>query len=181
MREIYLGGQHGSAAGRHALVDDEDFDWLDQYNWRARKADYTYYAYSDIGAARPDRVRRDGSRRNGGRETIAMHFVITGHHGTDHVDRNGLNNQKANLRDATASQNLVNRRRYKNNTSGFIGVTYRSEPKARKWCARIGVDGVNLALGYYESREEAAEVYDQAAIGYYGEFAELNFSYGDDE
>jgi len=88
----------------------------------------------------------------------------------DHVDGNGLNNQKANLRVASHAENCANRRINRNNTSGFKGVSKNKE----RWQAYIRVAYRQIHLGYFDTPEEAAEAYDRAAIAYFGEFAKTN-------
>ena len=91
----------------------------------------------------------------------------------DHWDGNGLNNRRRNLRPATNSQNLHNRRRTRAK-SGFCGV-WRSGKSSVPWVASIHVKNKAIYLGRFETPEEAARVYDAAAKEHYGEFASLNF------
>lgn len=85
----------------------------------------------------------------------------------------GLNNTRNNLRLATYSQNRVNRELRSNNKSGFKGVCWN---KSREnWEVTIQINGKHRHIGYYDTPEEAARVYDEAAIKYHGEFARLNF------
>lgn len=89
----------------------------------------------------------------------------------DHIDNNGLNCCRDNLRLATHAQNMGNQRKSKNNTTGYKGVTkYRD-----KYRARIGFQGKDISLGSYPTAELAAVAYDQAAKRYFGEFAKTNF------
>lgn len=88
----------------------------------------------------------------------------------DHRDRDKHNNRWSNLRLATRAQNIINRGIGRNNTSGFRGVSlYRP---LNKWRARISHKGNQIALGYYDTPEEAGEAYRKAARDIYGEFAE---------
>lgn len=87
----------------------------------------------------------------------------------DHIDLDGMNNRIDNLRPATNSQNLANRRRQKNNTSGIKGVSKHRG----KWAANISVNGKSVYLGVYESIEDATAAYRKAAKEIYGEFARL--------
>lgn len=91
----------------------------------------------------------------------------------DHIDRDGLNNRRSNLRLATTSQNMQNRPRQKNNSSGYKGVTFHK--KRGEWRAKISVNGVTNNLGIFSSPEAAARAYDAAAREHFGEFAYLNF------
>lgn len=91
----------------------------------------------------------------------------------DHIDRNGLNNRRDNLRLATNAENLRNRPRQRNNKSGYKGVCF--DKRVGRWRADIGVDGRSIKVGRYDTAEEAARAYDTAAREHFGEFAYLNF------
>ena len=149
--------------GKFALVDDEDFDWLNQYKWHTSKDSHTFYA-----------VRQCRSQK-GKRTTIRMHREIlrppVGRE-IDHKDGNGLNNLRCNLRVATKAQNQQNRRTQKG-TSRFKGVSWHRA--AAKWQARIMREGKWFYLGVFLSEIEAAQTYDKAAKNLFGEFARSNF------
>lgn len=148
--------------GKVTLVDDADFDWLSQWKWR----------YHSTGYAIRRRQKADGP----GSENIRMHRLILSPipegYEPDHIDGDGLNNQRANLRLATHSQNHANRGMQRNNTSGFKGVSWQK--KRKKWEARIRVNGHNVYLGYFDDIIEAARAYNRAAVKHFGEFARLN-------
>lgn len=121
MRAILL------AQGQSVLVDDCDYKYLMQWRWQFHRRKQTGYA-----------KRIDYTE--GGRQYVYMHRLVAERHGLDiqgvdidHVDGNGLNNQSANLRVASRSQNNVNSVKPCNNTSGFKGVYPHS--RANKWCA----------------------------------------------
>ena len=86
----------------------------------------------------------------------------------DHKDGDKLNNLDDNLRICTHTDNMKNKKKYKNNTSGFTGVTWHKRDK--KWEANIKQE----YLGHFNTKEEAARAYNAAAIKYFGEFAVLN-------
>jgi predicted nucleic acid-binding Zn ribbon protein len=158
VKEIPLYGK--VAAGRVALVDDEDYGLVMQYRWWV-KQDAPGRAYAVT-------LTNDTL---GARRSIKMHKLITGWPETDHEDRNGLNNQRSNLRPATRSQNLMNRAVLAKNATGFKGV----RREAHGWRATIKANGVRRHLGYFPAPELAARAYDAAAVEMHGEFARLNF------
>lgn len=109
-----------------------------------------------------------------------MHRVIMGlapgdGRQVDHIDRNGLNNRRSNLRFATPSQNMYNASSPGNST-GFRGV--EKVRGASRFNARIRVDGERFHLGSFPTAEDAARAYDAKAAEAHGEFAVLNFPEG---
>jgi hypothetical protein len=156
MKEISL------TQGKVALVDDEDFEYLSQWKWFANRKCHIWYA---------KKWYRNGSHKT----TVSMHVILMNTHGgkeVDHIDGNGLNNQKNNLRICTHQENTRNARLYKNSTSGFKGVTFFR--KNNCWRARIQVNGIGYHLGLFKSPIEAAKIYNKMATQYFGEFARLN-------
>lgn len=91
----------------------------------------------------------------------------------DHVNRNGLDNQRNNLRAASRVQNSGNRPKVRG-TSRFKGVYW--EKRLQKWCAGIAAGGKHKHLGVFVTEAEAAQAYDKAAIAAFGKFAWLNFT-----
>jgi len=92
----------------------------------------------------------------------------------DHINHNGLDNRKANLRLATRSQNAWNRQKAKiKSRSKYKGVSWYN--RGKRWSVRIQVNRKQKFLGIFEDEIEAAKAYDRAARKYFGEFAELNF------
>ena len=160
VREIPL------SRGMVALVDDDDYDMLVSVGkWHATPGTSgTYYANRSI------------TRPGGGQTTQGMHTLISGWPYVDHRNGDGLDNRRANLRQATDSQNQGNRRIGSNNTSGYKGVS-RS---GLKWRARIRLDGHQTHMGCYATPQEAARAYDTASIKHFGEFARPNFPQGVD-
>jgi hypothetical protein len=152
--------------GKFAIVDPEDHERLSKYKWYTCKRDNTYYA-----------IRGKWSPVLKKRQTIAMHSeIIDVPEGlfVDHINHNGWDNRKANLRPATAADNARNSRYQKiNTTSKYRGVWYNKQ--TRKWRAIIFVHQRSIHLGYFENQIQTAKAYDKAARKYYGEFAVLNF------
>lgn len=135
-------------------VDDEDYNTVSLYTWRLQETrSGNVYACSDV----PSQGRR-----------IFMHTLIMGTKGVDHIDGNGLNNVRSNLRPATASQNAANRKA-QGGSSRYKGVSWHK--RSCKWQAQIK----RTNLGYFDDEKEAARAYDDAAREDYGEFARLNF------
>jgi hypothetical protein len=155
VREIPL------SRGLVALVDDADYDQVvAPGSWYASPSGPNFYA-------------RKNCWRAGHYVAVFMHMLITGWPNVDHRNGNGLDNQRANLRRSTRSQNMANRRTPCTNTSGFKGVHWHA--RCRKWVAQIGANGQLHYLGLFSSPEAAARAYDAAAVGLFGEFARPNF------
>lgn len=138
--------------GKFAIVDAADYEWLMQWRW------HSCHRY----AGRGENI--DG--------VFLMHREILGAPdgmSVDHIDGNGLNNTRANLRLATQSQNLCNRAA----KSGYKGVDFQK--RNGKWRARIKLNRKEIHIGEFTDAESAARAYDEAAKKYHGEFAWLNF------
>jgi hypothetical protein len=105
-----------------------------------------------------------------------MHCFIMGGTGVDHEDGKGLNNQKFNLRTATVKQNNRHANLRADNISGHKGVHWNKHCK--KWHAQICVSGRKIHLGLFNAPEDAARVYDVAALKYHGKFALTNAMLG---
>lgn len=160
MKEIIL------TQGKVALVDDEDFEYFNQWKWYARKDANNFYA------------QRNGYKENGKRGAIHMHREILGltnrHILCDHRDHNGLNNQRYNLRVTSYSGNAINTLSSRKSTSIFLGVSWHK--KNKKWIATISKNKVPKYLGSFHCEIEAAKTYDKHALEIHGEFANLNFN-----
>lgn len=151
------------------MVDDADYELVAQYRWHVREATYTGlrsngpYAQTNVPVPGPTRRYR----------SVGMHTLITGWPFVDHVDHDGLNDQRANLRAATPGQNNANSRSHANGSSPFKGVHWYKA--GHNWRAKIVVEGVKCHLGQFAAEEDAARAYDAAALAAWGEFAHLNF------
>ncbi len=110
----------------------------------------------------------------GGRRTSqGLHTFLTGWSYVDHINGDGLDNRRRNLRPVTAQQNAANMRLRGSNRSGYKGVSFRDDTS--KWRAYIRADGRHCSLGSFPTAEEAARAYDAAALSMWGEYARLNF------
>lgn len=111
-----------------------------------------------------------------------MHrLLLPGYVEVDHVDGEGLNNRRFNLRGATRRQNSYNARLRSGGSSRFKGVSLdamASERGAAPWRAYIRVDGRQIVLGRFQTEAAAARAYDTAALEVFGEFAATNASFG---
>lgn len=156
--------------GLFAQVDDEDYEYLDQFRWRSKSGDNsrTYYAVRTL-------LKSESGKKAG----ISMHCQIMGNCSRfsqiDHKDHNGLNNQKNNLRRCNQSQNNANRKPLHSGTSRYLGVCYWPEYGRRKhWIANISHNNKSIRLGRFLTELEAAIAYNEKAKEIHGEFANLN-------
>lgn len=154
MKEIKL------AKGKTTLIDDEDWELVKDYKWSAQGKKDTLYAVTTI--------------------TISMHQLIMGAKGQqiDHINGNGLDNQKSNLRTATSQQNSFNRRKRSGCSSVYKGVCWSK--RAKKWRAYLTKNQKHFSLGYFHNEIDAARAYDRAALTHFGSFARLNFNIGEE-
>jgi len=144
--------------GKFAIVDDEDFEWLSSYSWSFHHAGYA----------------QRGDISGGKLRMVFMHRQILGTPkgvDTDHVNGDGLDNRKSNLRKATRSENLYNQGVPAHNTTGFKGVCFNK--RCGKFQAEIRVSGKPRRLGLFVTKEEAHAAYCMAAKKLHGKFARL--------
>lgn len=145
--------------GSFTLIDIDNFDVVCTHRWHLNKKDRsTSYAASVI----------DG-------EKIKLHQLLLGKIDgfiVDHINGDGLDNRRSNLRLVTQSQNHMNQKKRKDGTSPFKGVGW--DKIKGKWRAFIRKDGFQITIGHFNSEEEAALAYDQKAKKLFGEFARTN-------
>lgn len=150
--------------GLVAKVDDEDHERLSQYKWCVAKRAIVWYACRN--------VRLEDRRK----AQILMHRdILTPPRGfvIDHIDHDGLNNQRSNLRVVTQGENLMNARKRRGTSSRFKGVYW--DKREQRWVASITVDGKCHWIGQYTDEERAARAYDVFARGLVGHVAWANF------
>jgi hypothetical protein len=150
---------------QYAIVDPEDYDWLMQYKWHANSGRGKFYAVN----SRMQKMHRLIMLNSNPKYEIRNTKMFV-----DHINGNGLDNRKANLRLATYAQNNWNSRHgMGQGRSRYKGVKWHK--RIRKWAAVISVNGRREHLGYYRDEKEATRAFDRAAKKYHGEFAVLNF------
>ena len=148
--------------GTFATVDDADADLVSAFKWHATSTRGLWYARREIG----------------GRAQM-MHSLLVNSPLVDHVNGNGLDNRRSNLRPATPAQNMQNRMRFRTARSQFKGLLWCH--RDGRWRARITVIGKRIDLGRFSDERDAALAYDMAARQHFGEFAALNFPRGPGE
>lgn len=141
-------------SGKVAIVDDENYETLKQHNWRFKKG----YAVR--------LVTKDGKKI-----CLYMHREIMNtpkHLVVDHINLNGLDNRKENLRNCTHQQNSLNKRKHKRNTTGARGVVFCK--RLGKFAAQIGFMYKHYHLGYFDNIEDAKNAYEIKSKELFGEF-----------
>lgn len=153
--------------GKEALIDLADFDRIAAFRWQFERRENREYARRTI-------------ERGGKFKVVRMHRFVLGLTDpkvlVDHINGDGLDNRRSNLRTCTNEENLRNRGPTVRNTSGYKGVWFNRS--ANNWRAYIRVNGKAHHLGAFGTAREAADAYDTAAIGHHGQFARLNFPPG---
>ena len=149
---------------KFTIVDQQDFYRFNNFNWCCEEDGWNTYAVRIAGVPKK-KIK-----------ILSLHREIMNHPKgflVDHRNNNGLDNRRENLRKATKSQNVCNRRKKANTTSKFIGVHFAK--RNGLWASYITHRRKQIWLGYFKSEVEAARVRDIAAKKYHGEFARLNF------
>ena len=176
MKIIELSKTSPSYKGKYfTQVDDEDYEELSKHEWNVHVAPHTCYVFREFK-----------------RKRILMHRFLLGLTDRkiqcDHIDHDGLNNQRYNLRTCSCNENQRNRRSRKNSTSKYLGVCFLNIKTKRKlksgeekiyihkcYVAQIAINKKVKHIGTFQCEEDAAKAYDKAAKEIHGEFANLNF------
>src|ERR1017187_10410349 len=148
--------------GRFALIDEQDFEDLRQFKWFSDVRKGQTYVHRNAGKGRKDRRIERLHRRI---------MQATKGQIVDHINGDGLDNRRCNLRLVTVSQNGHNTGPRVRNKSGYKGV---SPYKGGKWQAHLKVGGKRLYLGVFTNVKEAARAYNKAVYEYVGEHGRLN-------
>lgn len=143
-----------------AMVDDDQYESLSKYNWHYMEQQKGFFY-----ACR--NVFNEGKTRQ---KKIRMHCEVMGNKYIDHKDHNGLNNQKENLRESCSKTNGYNRKQQSNLSGGYKGVSL----SRNKFKASIKINGNHNYLGTRDNPKDAARLYNDAALKYFGEFAYIN-------
>jgi hypothetical protein len=150
--------------GKHAIVDAGDYDKLIKLKWYYNKTGYAINL----------KYIRGSGRKNQKQTCLYMHRLIVNPPDemyTDHINGDKLDNRRCNLRICTNKENTRNKKKTCG-TSKYKGVSW--DIKSSKWRASIAPNKICLYLGVFNTQEEAALAYNEAAIKYFGEFAKLN-------
>ncbi len=151
------------------LAKERGVAWVDEDVCPSVVASGPWYLHPKGYAARP--VLRDGIR-----STEKLHQFLMGYrdgYTVDHINGDGLDCRRSNMRWATKSQQQANQGLSRANTSGYRGVSW--VPRKSKWLSRIKTNRVQVHLGYFMTPGDAARAYDRKALELFGEFARLNF------
>lgn len=147
--------------GRSTIVDEADFEWLSQWKWHLCDGSSPGKFYA----------MRNSDYIDGKRSHILMHRVINdtpSGFDTDHINGNGLDNQRSNLRTASRSQNMWNRKPNKKGTSKHKGVYWHAAHN--KWCVSIQVNKKRHHVGLFHDEQSAADAYAARAAKEFGNF-----------
>ena len=151
--------------GQFALIDDEDFDIVSKHKWHAKKYKHTYYAATNI-------------KKEDKKTILRMHrLIINVPDGMeiDHLDHNGCNNQKYNIKVCTHWENMQNKKNQYDvlTTTKMKGVYFDNTTK--KWKSTIWINGRSKSLKSSDRLEYAIRAYNRASMFYFGERAFLNY------
>lgn len=146
---------HGN---KYILVSEQDYDLVYKHRWNIQKFGNTYYAMTKMGGKK-----------------VSMHRYILKPEPTlevDHMNHNGLDNRRENIRVVTKAENMRNRQKTKGNRRRYKGVYF--DTRVNKWVAFVNSDNKRKYLGQFKTAREAAIAFNEAALKYYGPNTWLN-------
>lgn len=162
---------------KKAIVDDIDYPLVSKLKWFYRKSGktngkngYAQHVFHIKGSF-------DKKTRKSKRKSLFMHNFIMQplkEFQVDHINRNGLDNRRSNLRVGTISQNYANFPKKQNTKSKYRGVSFQQRKNGKQWQASTTVNGKSVYIGIYKTKGEAALAYNKAAKKFFGKFAQLN-------
>jgi hypothetical protein len=141
--------------GKYTIVDNWNFEWLNQHKWFAKKNGTKWYAMRKPG---PHPMHKEILNLR-----IGDNIII------DHINQNSLDNREHNLRIANNSINAQNKKLL--NKTGFRGLTWKNN----KWQVEIGFNRRKVYIGRFNNVVDAAKAYDKKAKELFGKFAATNF------
>lgn len=159
MKKIKLSGKTGK--GKYALIDDEDFEYLNQWKWHLSSNGYP--------------TRGEWNKKRKQNKLKRLHRELLNppkNRSIDHINGNTLDNRKSNLRICKHRENLRNQKKQRNRTSKYKGVSFYKNYE--RWEAYICTHKKKHRLGYFDNELEAAKAYNQAALDHFGKYARLN-------
>lgn len=152
------------------IIEYEDYAEVVLYNKQCEEVARTLIDLEDIEKVKDKKwnIHHNGYVMNG--TTLFHRFIMDCPDDmvVDHINHNRLDNRKENLRICTKHQNDMNKKILPNNTSGITGVSW--DKRKNKWRARIKYNQKEIHLGYFNTKEEAAEARKQAELEYFGEY-----------
>lgn len=144
------------------LIDNEDWERVSKYNWF-------------VGKQKGNKFRVSTNKIKGTQKRLHR-FILNIEEGNklqvDHINGDPLDNRKCNLRIIDNKSNSRNQSLRIKNTSGYKGVSW--DKRVRKFEAYIHVDYKKISLGFFNKKEDAAKIYNEAALKYFGDYAKLN-------
>jgi len=158
---IFIESKSKKFPGKHTIIiDTEDWNKISDYRWHIRSSSSVPYAQANV-------------HHLGKRKIVQIHHVIKGKpqkgKEIDHVNHNGLDNRKDNLREVTRSQNSLNKKCRRDCASRYKGVQLSKHSKIKKWRACVRYEGKSISLGYFATEKEAALAYNKKAVELWGE------------
>lgn len=153
------------AGGLHAIIDASDYERVKDIRWHPKKDKHTTYVRGY--------VRGSGYGRGDGKHVSLHQFILNVPKDmeVDHINGNGLDNRRSNMRGVPHALNMLNQKLHADNTSGYRGVSRSRD----KWQVRIRINGVQIVRHGFQTKEEAAREYDKLSLLHRGTYARLNF------